>query len=459
MERMSYETFLKTKSKSFTPVGFDPPDISDALFPFQRDIVRWALRRGRACIWADCGMGKTAMQLEWSRRVHEKTGGKILILAPLAVASQTVAEGAKFGITVTLCRDASDVRDGVNIANYDRLHLFDATEFIGVVLDESSIIKSCDGKTKTMILDSFRATPYRLACTATPAPNDHIELGNHAEFVGAMSTNEMLATYFCHDGGETQKWRLKGHARRDFWKWVCSWACMIQKPSNLGYDDGDFQLPPLNIIPIVVKSKPIDGHLFAVQAESLSERLQARRESIDERVAECARIVNESTESFVVWCKLNAESEAATAAIPGAVEVTGSDAPDKKEKNLLAFANGDIRVMVSKCSIAGFGLNLQVCHNAAFLGLSDSWEEYYQAVRRNWRFGQRFPVNIYIITAETEGNVVDNIKRKEADAKLMTESMVAEMASIIRDEIRGTSRSFVEYNPQVKMEIPQWLKS
>ena len=459
MTHQDYAAFIAAKSKSFRPVGFDPGHISEQLFPFQRDIVKWALRRGRACIFADCGMGKTAMQIEWARHVHTHTLKPVLILAPLAVAAQTVAEGQKFGVPINLCRDGDDVICGINVANYDRLHRFDATQFIGVVLDESSIIKAQDGKTRKTILESFSQTPYRLACTATPAPNDHVELGNHAEFVGAMTTSEMLATYFCHDGGETQKWRLKGHAKRDFWKWVCSWAAMIRKPSDLGYDDGTFQLPPLNIHSRIVQSAPIDGFLFAIEAETLQERLAARRESIAERVAECAALVNASSESWIVWCNLNNESTALEKAIPGSVEVTGSDKPEVKERAMLDFAAGKIRVLISKPSICGFGMNFQTCANVAFVGLSDSWESYYQAVRRCWRFGQTRPVNVHIITADTEGNVVANIQRKEADAATMAEAMVGEMAAIIRSEIRGQQRNFIEYNPQVRMEIPSWLKS
>ena len=456
---MLYSEFLGQKKRILNPVGFTPTSIAEWLFSFQRDIVGWSLRRGRSCIFADCGMGKTAMQLEWSRQVSAHTSGRVFILAPLAVAAQTKAEGARFGINVTLCRDNSDVRDGINIANYDRLHRFDCSQFSGVVLDESSILKASDGKTRTAIIEAFARTQFRLACTATPAPNDHMELGNHAEFVGAMSTQEMLATYFCHDGGETQKWRLKGHAKKDFWRWVCSWAAMIRKPSDLGYDDGDFVLPPLTVHERIVEVGATDGHLFAMPAESLGDRLAARRQSIAERVAECAAIVNESSEPWIIWCNLNDESRLIAASIPGAVEVTGSDSPEFKESAMLDFAAGKIRVLVSKCSICGFGMNWQHCRNVAFVGLSDSWESYYQAVRRCWRFGQTQPVHVYMIAAETEGNVVANIKRKEADAEVMAKSMVAEMADIIRAEIKAQSRTFEDYQPKMKMEIPSWLQT
>ncbi len=457
--RMSedYRKFVASKAKTMTPVGFECESISDRLFPFQADIVRWALRRGRACIFADCGMGKTAMQLEWSRHIVAKTGGKVLILAPLAVAAQTVEEGAKFGVPVTLCRDASDVRDGINVINYDRLHLIDASQFSGVVLDESSILKAQTGKTRTAIIDAFLRTQYRLACTATPAPNDHMELGNHAEFVGAMSTAEMLATYFVHDGGETQKWRLKKHAKRDFWRWVCSWACMIRRPSDLGYDDGSFVLPPVRYIDHVIEVDAPDGFLFALEAETLQERLNARRSSISDRVAKCAEVVNASSDAWVIWCNLNDESRLLAESIDGAVEVTGSDSSDKKERSMLDFSAGKIRVLVTKPSIAGFGMNWQHCANVAFVGLSDSWESYYQAVRRCWRFGQKNTVNVHIFTARTEGAVSANIQRKERDAATMADAMAAEMIEFIRSNICGTSKNFIRYNPTIKMEIPTWV--
>lgn len=435
---MDYRGFLERKRIIDPATGLsEVPELNPALFDFQRDITAWSLRRGRAAIFADCGMGKTPMQLEWARHVP----GDVLILAPLAVAAQTVREGAKFGIEVNYARRHEDVKPGITIANYEMLEHFRPEGFSGIVLDESSILKSYDGKTRTAIIESFARTPFKLACTATPAPNDYMELGNHAEFLGVMSRVEMLSMFFVHDGGETQQWRLKGHAETEFWKWLASWAVCIRKPSDLGYDDGAFVLPALVMHQITVKvDEPTDGFLFAVEASTLQERLAARRSTIAERVADCAAVANATGEPFLVWCNLNDESAQLKAAITGAVEVKGSDSNEHKEKAMLGFTAGDVRCLVTKPSIAGFGMNWQHCNNMAFVGLSDSYEQFYQAVRRCWRFGQNKPVNVYVITAETEGAVVANIKRKEKDAEKMAENMVEHMKDLNSAAIRGTSR-------------------
>ena len=438
-----YQEFLKRKATSDPATGLkEVPQLNPALFDFQRDITGWALRRGRAAVFADCGMGKTPMQLEWARHIP----GNVLILAPLAVAAQTVREGEKFGVTVRYARQQSDVQPGVTIANYEMLEHFDASYFTGIVLDESSILKSYDGKTRTTIINTFKQTPFRLACTATPAPNDYMELGNHAEFLGVMSRVEMLSMFFVHDGGETQKWRLKGHAESEFWKWLASWAVCIRKPSDLGYDDGDFTLPELVMHQITVKiDDPSDGFMFPVEASTLQERLLARRDTIAERIAHCATVVNGTDEPFLVWCNLNDESAGLKSAIAGAVEVKGADSNEHKEKAMMGFTAGDVRCLVTKPSIAGFGMNWQHCNNMAFVGLSDSYEQFYQAVRRCWRFGQKKPVNVYVITAETEGAVVANIKRKEADAMKMAENMVEHMKDLNADAVRGMSREKAGY--------------
>ena len=439
----SYSEFLANKAITAPAAGIEPGPISDMLFPFQRDIVTWALRRGRAAIFADCGMGKTPMQLEWARQIP----GDVLILAPLAVAAQTKREGEKFGIGVTVCRSQSDVRPGINVANYEMLPHFEPVAFTGIVLDESSILKAYDGKTRTAIIDAFRMTPYRLACTATPAPNDYMELGNHAEFLGAMTRPEMLSMFFVHDGGETQQWRLKGHAQSEFWRWLASWAVMIRKPSDLGYQDGGFILPELVMHDVTVRvDDPTQGFLFPVEAQTLQERIAARRDTLAERVAHCAAIVNQSAGPFLVWCNLNSESEALRKAIPGAAEVKGADSNEAKERAFADFASGALRVMITKPSIAGYGMNWQHCAQMAFVGLSDSWEQYYQAVRRCWRFGQSRPVNVYLIAAETEGAVVANLKRKEADAARMAEEMVTHMHDLNEAAISGaTARQIAEY--------------
>lgn len=377
------------------------------------------------------------MQIEWARQIP----GNVLILAPLAVANQTIAEAAKLDCKVRYCRHQSEVKKGITIANYEMLEHFEAKKFKGIVLDESSIIKHFEGKFRNAIITGFKDTPFRLACTATPAPNDHMELGNHAEFVGAMSRTEMLSMFFVHDGGDTSKWRLKGHAEQEFWRWVCSWAVMIRKPSDLGYEDNGFILPPLTIEQLTVEHQYIGNNLFAVEAQTLSERISARRESVGDRVAKCAELVNASREAWVIWCNLNTESDALAAAIDGSVQVQGCEKMEVKLQKLNDFSNCKTRVMISKPSIAGHGLNWQHCANVAFVGLSDSWEQYYQAVRRCWRFGQQKEVKVYIITSTAEGQVVANIKRKESDATRMASEMVKHMHSINEANIKGVQKT------------------
>ena len=446
---MNYESFIAAKAIIDPASGLNViPPLNPMLFPFQLDMVRWALARGRAAIFADCGMGKTLMQLEWAQHIP----GEVLILAPLAVSAQTVREGEKFGVKVGYARSDEQIKERITITNYEMLPHFNVDRFTGVVLDESSILKSYDGKTRTAIVNGFSQTPFRLACTATPAPNDYMELGNHSQFLGVMSYTEMLSMFFVHDGGETQKWRLKGHAESEYWKWLCSWAVMIRKPSDLGYEDGDFKLPEMIMHDVTVKiDEPSNGWLFALQAETLQERIAARRDSIAERVAHCAAIANATTKPFLVWCNLNSESDALVRAIPGAVEVKGSDSAESKEKNLLAFSRGELRVMVTKPSIAGHGLNWQHCADMAFVGLSDSYEQFYQAVRRCWRFGQKQSVNVHVICAETEGAVVQNIKRKEREALAMAANMVEHMQDLNKAALLGaTKRIKIDYVRNIK---------
>ncbi len=440
---MGYKEFLHGKRISMECSGFDIDEsaITPQLFDFQRDIVRWAVKKGKSAVFAGTGLGKTLMQLEWARHVHNRNNKQVLILAPLAVASQTVKEGAKFGIDVTLCRSQEDVRTGINITNYDMLHKFDASTFDGVVLDESSILKSFTGKVRNQIIESFAATPYKLACTATPAPNDHMELGNHAEFMGVMSRSEMLAMFFVHDGGNTSQWRLKGHSVGAFWEWVSSWAVMLTNPSDLGYENNGFDLLPLEVNPIVVDKT---GYRVK-EAQTLTERRDARRNSLDKRVAAAVGLVADSHENWIIWCDLNSESEAITKAIDGAVEIRGSHDREYKTEKMTAFANGEIDVLVTKPSIAGFGMNFQVCHNMAFVGLSDSFEAYYQAVRRCWRFGQKDQVNVYVITSEAEGAVVKNINRKERDFKAMQQGMISATQEITKHNLSETKRQVSEY--------------
>lgn len=452
MESHEYQSFLKSKAITAQDSGFSisPDDLNPLLFDWQKVVVRWALGKGRAALFEGCGLGKTAQQLEWARQVYIKTYRDVLILAPLAVAEQTAREGSKFGINVTLCRDQSDVQAGINITNYEMLERFDCQHFGGVVLDESSILKSHDSKTRHRITECFSGTPYKLACTATPSPNDHMELGTHSEFLGILTRSEMLATFFTHDGGETSKWRLKGHAESIFWKWVCSWAVMIQVPSNIGFSDDGYLLPPIHRHQHTVPMEtPIPGYLFTPDKLTLTERRDVRRSSLANRVIRCAEIVNASTEQFLVWCDLNDESSALTAAIPGAVEVKGSDKTSHKIQTALDFIAGKIRVVVTKGVMWGYGLNLQCCWNEVFVGLSDSFETIYQSERRCWRFGQTHEVHCHIIISDGDGPVVENIKRKQVDFDKMIDGMVAHMSSEMKKELTGSSKGSVDYRRDV----------
>ncbi len=459
-----YDSFVARKLSTVPPTGITGElCIPDSLFPHQRAIVQWALRRGRCAIFADTGLGKSRMQLAWAQEVHRHTGRSVLILAPLAVAAQTVREGADIGIEVAHVRDGGEVGiAGLYITNYERLHLFDPSAFGAVVLDESSCIKHHNTKTLAALLEAFDRTPFKLCATATPAPNDWTELGTHAEFLGICTRSEMLSEYFVHDGGETQTWRLKGHARAMFWRWVSTWGAMVRKPSDLGFDDSLYNLPPLNVhqhTVLIENAAERVGQLFALEAQSLSERRDARKESVADRVSACAALVNSGDERWLVWCDLNAESEMLTKAIRGAVEVKGADDPDHKERALTDFAAGKIRVLVSKPSIAGWGMNFQVCSRIAFVGVTDSWESYYQAVRRCWRFGQSRPVDVHIFASDLEGAVVANLRRKEADALAMAESLSAETREAVMRNVVGLVRESNTYNAARRVSVPSWLRS
>lgn len=461
---MDYKEFLEGKKIRVQSHGFEPDSRNDRLFGWQSDVVRWSLLKGRSAIFADCGMGKTAMQLQWADEVARHTGEPVIILAPLAVAQQTKREGEKFGVNVTVCRTHDDVKDGVNITNYEMIEHFIAGEFGGIVLDESSILKHSTSKTRKLLTDVFRHTPYKLCCTATPAPNDFMELGTHSEFLGVMTQAEMLSTFFVHDGGDTAKWRLKGHAEEKFFEWVASWACCMTSPADLGYDGSCYDLPPLNVHEIVVESREKeqeDGQmmLFADVASTLNERRGARRESLMDRVARAADIANGTQDQVLVWCDLNAESNALTAAIDGAIEVCGANTTAQKENSMNGFTEGEHRVLVSKPSIAGMGMNWQQCNKMIFVGLSDSFEAYYQAVRRCWRFGQTKPVDVYIIISDAEGSVKLNIERKQTDAERMTRELVGFTKDILESEIHKTVRMSEGYITTEKMEVPRWLKS
>jgi hypothetical protein len=452
----NYSDFLARKSVVDPDTGLNHiQDLNPMLFPHQADMVRWALRRGRAAIFADCGIGKGPMQMEWA----DKQPHECIIAAPLAVAHQFVREAEKFGIDLAYAKDHAGITKRITVTNYERLENFHIEQFGAVALDESSILKNYSGAYSSWMTEAFKSTPFRLCSSATPAPNDIMELGTQAEFLGVMTRGEMLAMYFTHDGGDTSKWRVKGHAQSAWWTWMSSWAVMIRKPSDLGYSDDGFQLPPIHMHEHSVDvTNPTCGYLFAVEAQTLQERQTARRDSIADRVAECASLVNSTDRPFLVWCNLNAESEALARAIPDAIEVRGSDSDEHKESAIIGFLDGRHRVMISKPRIAGLGLNLQHCSDMAFVGLSDSYEQLYQAIRRCWRFGQDREVNVHVITASTEGAVVSNIKRKEREAEETYNSMIEHMKDLNASALHGGQvRNKTAYEPKLSVSIPAWL--
>ena len=457
---MNYRDFIASKASAVDSLGLTHPfDFPEGMFPFQSDLASWGLRRGRAAIFADTGTGKTLIQCAMAREVTRRVGN-VLILAPLAVAEQTVAEAARFGIDVRYAREFGGAP--ITITNYDIVDRFDPDDFACVIPDESSILKSFDGKTRSLLIRKFERTPYRFAFTATPAPNDFSELGNHSEFLGIASRTDMLSRFFVHDGGSTADWRLKGHAVNPFWRWVCSWGAMLKKPSDLGYSDGGFILPEKRmherIVDVDHDSFASEGMLFAPTAQTLSAQRATRRATMGARVAEAVRIVAMAPdEPCVIWCELNSEADEVTAAIPGAIQVAGGDSREDKARRLLGFSHGEFPILVSKVSIAGFGMNWQHCARTIFMGASHSYEMTFQAVRRFWRFGQKRPVDVYVIRAENEGAIVSNYLRKEADAERLGCEMSQRLSSIIRGEIQSAHKEFTPYEPNGAAALPRWL--
>ena len=428
---MDYQTILEKKRRNHKTSGFkiEQSELNPLLFDFQKFTVQRCLELGKAAIFADCGLGKTLMQLEWSKQVASRFGN-VLILCPLAVAGQTIQEGKRFGYDVARVEDFSG--DGIYISNYEQLGNIDCSLYAGIVLDESSILKNFEGKTKTLVIDSFKNTPYKLACTATPSPNDPMEIGNHADFLDVMTYNEVLAMYFVHDGGETAKWRLKGHAQSAFYKFISSWALMFSNPADIGFTAKGYDLPKLNFIEEQIKTMHRNnGLLFNDIAVSATNFNQELRLTLVDRLSKVAEIVNSSDENFIIWIKQDAEGEELRKLIPGAVEVKGSDKQDYKESKLLGFANNEFRVLITKSKIAQFGLNYQNCHNQVFAGLDFSFEGLYQSIRRSYRFGQKHEVNIWIVTTDTMQNVINSIKTKQTQF----EKMQTEMAKYVCAEM------------------------
>lgn len=461
MSALAYADFLASKRILAEPCGFEvaESDINPMLFPFQRDICRWALRRGKAAVFAHTGLGKGPIQLEWCRQVSRHTGGKTLILAPLAVSQQFKREADKFGVPVTLCHEMGDVRPGVNVTNYERMDRIDLAQFDGVSLDESSCIKDWTSKTAQTLIAQLSGTPFKLCSSASPSPNDHAELGTHAELLDVMRRSAMLAMFFEHDGGETSKWSLKGHGRKPFFRFVSSWAVSVKKPSDLGYPDDGYDLPPLHmhehIVP-VDHSANTEGMLFRcpdLSATGLHKEMRLTCAARAEKVAEL--VGDKPNVPWLIWCNTDYEAAAVRAVLPGVFEVRGPDSQAKKETAILRFMDGDIDWLLSKLSIFGWGLNMQHCRDMAFVGLSYSYESIFQGVRRCWRFGQTQPVNAHIICAETEGAVLAAIRRKEAQH----EELQFEMNAVMREEQLIARHKSTRYDHETKMEVPAWLTS
>ena len=431
---MTYEEFLNSKRQNTPCYGFNinNEDLNSNLFDFQKYCVSKAVKQGRFALFEDCGLGKTIQQLEWCSQISRREGKPVIILTPLAVSGQTIEESKKFGYNIT--RLGSGNNSEVYITNYEQIENIDESIFCGIALDESSILKNFEGKTRNLIIDKFQAIHYKSCWTATPSPNDPTEIGNHAEFLGVMTRNEMLSMFFVHDGGNTSKWRLKGHAEESFYQWMATWSLMISRPSDIGFSDDGYILPELNIIERIIETKKRDNGMFfndiSVNATNFNTEI---RLTLIDRIDKAAELVNSSDENFIVWIKQDAEGDYLRKVIPDAIEVRGSDKPEVKEKRLLGFARDEFRVLATKTKIAQFGLNYQNCHNQVFASLDFSFESLYQAIRRSLRFGQKETVNIYIITTDTMQNVLQNIQQKQEQFNRMQDMMVQAMRKVFQE--------------------------
>ena len=455
---MSYHDFLSSKRISSVRSGFESTARNPKLFDWQADITQWLLKVGRGGQFSDCGTGKTATELEFSRQVANHTGMPVLILCPLCVAAQTKREGVKFGVDVNICRSSRDVVKGVNIANYEMLEHFTASAFGGVVLDESSILKAYMGKTKRALVDAFRDVPFKFVASATPSPNDQMELLNQAEYLGIMKSSEALSIWFIADQQQSGKYRLKGHAEADFWNWVSSWAVCFEKPSDLGYSDDGFYMPELFekdvVVDVDIFNDDLTRGMFRDIETSATGFFAEKRKTLDARVKKCAEIAMSTNEQYMIWVNTNEEADAITAAIPEVVEVRGSDTAESKEQAALDFIDGKTRVLCSKASMFGYGLNMQNCHNVIFCGLDYSYENYYQAVRRFYRFGQLKPVTVDRVIGATEKHIIETIERKSKQKQRMSE----QMRIAISRPLREREHFAMNFQPQ-RVALPGWLRS
>jgi len=457
-----YDEFLKEKLSFNQSSGFEVniEDLNPNLFDWQALLTKWSLLKGKSALFEDTGLGKTLQQLSWSDAICKHTKGAVLGYAPLAVSHQTVREGKKFGIEVHRCDGQKDVRKGINITNYERLDKFDPNSFDGIFLDESSRIKNDTAQFRNAVIESYIKTPYKLCCSATPSPNDYTELGNTAEFLGVMTMSEMKSMFFINDSGDTTaSWRLKGHVLNNrFWEWLASWCVMIRKPSDIGFSDDGYVLPKLNYIEHVIPYKGKKKGFFVQQAKGLSEVRESMRETLEERCKLAAKIVNSSDDVWVVWCNLNPEGEMLTSLINKAVEVAGNTNDDLKVKHFLDFADNKIKCLVTKPKIAMYGMNWQNCNNIVVTGLSHSFEQFYQLVRRFWRFGQTKEVNVHIVIGQREGSVLQTVRRKEKQMQDMFQAMIKHMQKLMKQELEKTERKETEYNPQIEMKLPAFLE-
>lgn len=458
---MNYYDFLAKKQVHTIRSGFDTDITNTYAFDWQKEVVKWSLRQGRSALFEDCGLGKTLQELMWAEQVHLHTDAPVLILTPLAVSAQAKREAEKFGIKCSIAESAADVVNGINITNYEKIEKFDCTRFSGVVLDESSILKSYMGKIKRYLVERFAGVPYKLAATATPAPNDLMELLNHAEFLGIMRSCEALAIWFLADQSESGKYRLKRHAAADFWRWVTSWAVCIETPADIGFDGSGYILPPLNEIDEIVQSDILsedfeDGFFREINMSATGYHAE-KRKTLENRCKRTAELTENIREQVVVWCGMNDEADLLKKLIHNSVEIRGSDTAAKKERAALDFVNGDIRVLISKPSIFGYGLNFQNCHNTIFCGMDYSFENYYQAVRRFHRFGQKNTVNVYRVIGSTELDILNTVNRKSALKTEMAESMARAMSAMQTENIHG--REFSLDLKRQEISAPDWLRS